>query len=42
VSEEEVKRSVYISEVPAGGTLTIKYKGKVIARRTGGKELEVY
>jgi antitoxin (DNA-binding transcriptional repressor) of toxin-antitoxin stability system len=42
VSEEEVKRSIYISEVPAGGTVTIKYKGRVIARRTGGKDLEVF
>ncbi len=41
MSEEEVKRSVHISEIPAGGTLTIKYKGKVIARRVGSKEMEV-
>ena len=42
MSEEEVKKSIYISEVPAGGTVTIKYKGRVIARRTGCKDLEVF
>jgi len=35
LSEEEVKKSVFISEVPAGGTLEIKYEGKTIASRKG-------
>jgi hypothetical protein len=41
VSEEEVKRSIYISEVPAGGKLEIKYRGRVIARRVGARDIEV-
>jgi len=41
VSEREIARSVYISEIPEGGKLEIKYRGKVIARREGEKKLEV-
>jgi len=38
--EEKIKESVFISEIPAGGTLEIRYKGKPIARRKGDKPLE--
>lgn len=33
--EEKVKKSVWISEIPAGGKLTIIYKGKVVGERQG-------
>jgi len=38
--EEKIKKSIFISEIPAGGTLEIRYEGKTIAKRTGTKELE--
>jgi len=40
MSEEKIRESIYISEVPEGGTLEIRYKGRVLAKKTGEGELE--
>jgi len=39
-TEKKIRESIFISEVPEGGTLEIRYKGKVLARRVGEGELE--
>jgi len=40
MSEEEIKKSIYISEIPKGGVLEIRYEGKVIAKRKGSGKIE--
>jgi len=44
MSEEEIlkrmKKSAYISGVPAGGELRLEWRGKLVARRVGAKPLE--
>jgi len=39
MSEKEVKESVFISAVPKGGVVEIKYEGKKIAERRGSGPL---
>jgi len=38
--EKRIKESIFISEIPEGGTLEIRYKGKVIAKRTGEGKIQ--
>ena len=38
--EEEIKNSIHISEIPEGGILEIRYKGKTIAMRRGTEALK--
>jgi hypothetical protein len=36
------KRKVYISGVPGGGEMVLRVDGKVVAKRVGDKEMEVF
>lgn len=41
MTEEEIRRSIFISEVPEGGEIIIIYEGKPIAKRKGSGEMEL-